>query len=164
MAPNAVEYAEQNLAVHDVWNDVQSNAEAAQTWHEDMARLSSEIRRQREKIADREAQLASDERGKNPEMSGTAFGEHMRIMLRLDPDLIQLRTELLDYQRDYDWAESQERGFRGKLDGGVARLHELGGLLAFYGAAKVAPALERATTPLVQVQHVQHVPSIGDTE
>lgn len=148
---NPVEYAEQSLGVHDVYERAKDFAGSAQAYHEEMANHADDVRRLRERVADQEAHLVTVERGVNAEMSGTAFAEHMKVIVRLNPDLMMLRENLLDAQRDHDWAESQERGFRGKADVEMARLYELGGLLLFYGVAKIGPVLERLSTPVQQV-------------
>ncbi len=136
--PNPVTYAEETLGVHDVYAEcrtrLQGHDEARNIYLDAIAQL----RDLRAAVTTREAEITSDERGEHPEMKITAFKDHLKVVFEADTVHMAYRDEIAIQEIRRDQAESEMRHHELGIRALTARMHELAGLLAFYGAAKEA--------------------------
>lgn len=144
---NPVQYAEQTLGVHTVYDQASALLAEVDGARADVVRTAHELRRLREQLADREADLVTDERVSNPDMSATAFEKHLPVAKQRDPELKKLRAQLIATQYDHDGFEAVVKVLDRKLDVAGARMAELGGLLQFFAAVKNASISVQAPPP-----------------
>ena len=135
---NPVEYAEVELGVHEVWEQASHRLEQ----HEDAKDLYltslRQVRNIKADIRSAEMDLASDERGKFPEMKVTPFRDHMKAAYESDERLSSLRADLAAAESSRDEAKADMDHHSLGVHAMTARMHELAGLLQFYSAAKLA--------------------------
>lgn len=134
--PNAVQYAQDTLGVHDVHNEANAALAALGAAQNTLNAATSEIRSLHEALADRETDLTMAERASNADMSQTAFDKYIKQVVQKDRDHADLRDTLVAAQNRRDDAEAQVRQAEMRIRIATARMEELGGLLAFYAAAK----------------------------
>lgn len=132
----AVGYAETSLNVHAVYEEAQAALGTLRRFMDDSTHLSDWKRRVQEELTDREMMVVSEERAANPDMSQAAFDRHIKIVLQLDGTMIALRGKVLDLQLKLDEANASVAHSEATIRVLTSRMHELGGLLAFYAAAK----------------------------
>lgn len=104
-----------------------------------MTTASTSLRTAREELADFEADFATTVRAENPKISATAFDRMLKVLLQQNDDHREQRRQIIQLQNDLDLAESEVKSVDRQLDVIVARLHELAGLLQFYGARSSRP-------------------------
>lgn len=138
MAKNAVQYAEDDLGVHEVWDEAQRRLNQ----HEDAKNIyltaMRQVRELKEQMRTREMEIVSDERGTNPDMKVTAFREHVKVCFENDADLTDYRSTLAMLESDKDRAKADMDHHALGVQATTARMSELAGLLNFYSAAKAA--------------------------
>src|SRR4051812_33725802 len=94
MANKALLYAEQTLGVHSVYQEASALLKEQDECLTILDKAQDRKRTLADLIADREADLISDERGNHPDISATALDQHIRIVKRRDPALVRLRDEM----------------------------------------------------------------------
>jgi hypothetical protein len=129
-------YAEGTLGVDRVYDSANAALEAMGTAKDRALLASTKRRRLDSNIADREADLASDERASNAELSATAFEKHIKAVFHADEELRDLRAQRDSLVAEYERAEADAEIARMTARVEAARLEELGGLLHFYAAVK----------------------------
>lgn len=136
--PNPVQYAEETLGVHDVWAECRERLaqhDASRTTYLDAV---AQLRDLKAAVQTREAEITSDQRGEHPDMKITAFKEHLKVAFEEDTVHTAYRDEIAEQEIRRDNAESEMRHHELGIRALTARMHELAGLLEFYGAAKRA--------------------------
>jgi hypothetical protein len=133
-----VAYAENTLGVHQVWSAAEQTLADLATAQTAAVNTAAAKRVITEQIADRELEVTNDERSKYTDLSQTAFEKHLRGALQADPQMKELRKNLMEAQRHHDAAEANITQMEYTLRTQVARMEELSGLLNFYAAAKQA--------------------------
>jgi len=137
---NAVQYAEQELGVHKVYEE--ANAFLADLDMQ-MTALDAVLDTRRtldEKISDYEMDLAIEERGKHADHSEAAFARHLKEVLHKDQTLRDLKQERNTAASKASGLELDIEHTKYKIKVRVARMEELNGLLQFYGVAKLTEA------------------------
>lgn len=135
---SAVEYAEQTLKVHALWDEAQKAQADLDNLASELDKAQDQKRALAEKILDRETELLEEEQGKHEKQSATWLKEHMVVQKRKDPVLKDLREKhfaeastLSGLEYDWDVKKTQCRLLE-------ARLLQMGGYLNFLAAAKQA--------------------------
>lgn len=144
MADRAITYAEQNLHVHDVWDEAKEAQRDLREAQKAAVEYAQQKRTLIEAMNERTAQFTAAERGRLSDISATAFEQHLKTALQLDPALMRLRQEYSAAQSQHDLAEASVREAEFRCRMYAARMEELGGLLNFYAATKQA-AVARGT-------------------
>lgn len=134
----AVDYAEQQLGVHSVYEEACNRLDQHTECTAKIADFNIRIRLLKKEIEDAEIQIASDERAKEHGLSKTAFSDHLKEVLKTDSNLRDLRTKLADLEVERSNEELRAKHHSLGLQLSIGRLHELGGLLHFYAATKLA--------------------------
>jgi hypothetical protein len=135
---NAVQYAEEELGVHEVW---QSHNDAI---HNLLVQRSSvdghkaTIRSLKEQMVDREFDLLSDLMNIDPDASATARNQVLKRVSHTDSLMGELRKDLATAESDLATAETVLRVTEAELRGTAARMEQLAGLLRFYAVSKEA--------------------------
>lgn len=148
MSNKALDYAEKNLGVHEVYEDVQRNLNDLDTLYSDLDKAQDRKRQLNEDIADREAELIGEKRGTHADMSDTGFRTRMKEWERSDTKLAELRGQLNSALGEIQGLEYDADLLKLKIKTGSARLEELGGYLHYLAAVKAAarPAQAEKTT------------------
>jgi len=133
-----IRYAEDQLGVHSVYRDAtfaRSNLEAAidEIYKARLRRREAEV-----KLADREMELASEEWGKNPDMSAAKMDQHMKVAKQTDPTCRELREEIFAATTRIEAQETSKALYEADIKIAVSRLQELGGYLNYLAAIKQA--------------------------
>lgn len=136
MSARAIKYAEDQLGVHAVYEQAQANRAVLDKLLAELDKAQDDKRRLAEEIADREAELLIEERGKHSDMSAAAFDQHTKSAKRKDPELKKLReafngslSEIQGLEYDVDMAKVEIRI-------ACSRMEELGGYLNYLAAVK----------------------------
>lgn len=140
---NPVSYAERTLGVHEVYDEAIAAHTALSKALTDYADQAAAIRGMHDAAEQREYTLALELREQFPDMSNAALDRAIKDMRRSDEDLKAIRANLFEAQSLQEQAHAEIEKNKYRLRVLSARLNELGGLLAFYAAAKV----ERRTQP-----------------
>lgn len=135
---NPVQYAEEDLGVHEVWEQAQQRLDQHHQCKTTYLLSLRQIRELKERMRTREMEIVSDERGKFPDMKQTPFRDHIKGAFEDDADLSTLRAGLavLESERDQSKADMDHHALG--VHATTARMSELAGLLNFYSAAKAA--------------------------
>lgn len=141
----ALEYAEQTLGVHSCY-------EAAQAARSDLDEIVTGLDKAQdtrrtlvEEIADREADLLIEERGKHADSSANWMEQHMKTVKRKDEQLSDLRRRLNDAQATIAGLEYDADMVKFQIKIQCARMEELGGYLNYLAAIKQAETLRIQT-------------------
>jgi hypothetical protein len=141
----AVEYAENTLGVHEI-------LAGALKAREDLDKVYTELSEQRDakrlaeqNLADREMELAIEERGRHPEMSQAQMDKHIKAVYFKDETWRRLRDELREMTDALDGMEFDRRIKERDIEIGCARMNELGGYLAYLAAVKNASTAKTTT-------------------
>ena len=135
--PNPVLYAEQELGVHDVWNQAQQRLAQHAAAVAEKASLTTSIRRLKVRMADREAELTSDLIGLHADLkTATERTKAVKDGIQKDSQMRDLRAELDDLESTRDMITADISSHEQGCHVMAARMVELGGLLQFYAAAR----------------------------
>lgn len=136
-----VTYAENTLGVHRVFEEAERRFALHAEASENVTRTQDEIRALKAQVEEREIEIVSDERAKEHGLSKTAFGDHLKEVLREDPDLRALRSKISNLEGMRNDYEQQVKHHQLGVQLASARMQELEGLLSFYAACKLANAV-----------------------
>lgn len=137
-AKNPVTYAEDTLGVHHVWDEAQTRLREHDTAKGAYLAAHAAIRAAELLMADREAEIVNEERGKHPDMKITEFKLHVKTVSQTDPIYAE-HEEIVHAQKAVKETMEQEmRHHELGVRAATARMTELGGLLEFYAASKRA--------------------------
>lgn len=143
MATNPIKYAEQELGVHEVYDRAQAAQQRFAKFIVTLNETNNAIRHIHEMMDDREQEVVAEQRAANPDMSTTAFKEHMKEVVQQDETMRDFRKDLMEKQNSRDTAETSVEAAKYAMRVEAARLNELGGLLNFYAATKYATTQKR---------------------
>src|ERR1700754_502594 len=102
MASKMRTYAEDELGVHEVYEEAQkANAELIDH-NVALAGAKADRRRITEELADREVEIWREARDKHPELSATALDAKSKQERRTDQTMQLLRQALLEFQKRED--------------------------------------------------------------
>jgi hypothetical protein len=136
MSAKALKYAEEKLGVHLVYNESLVYLQDLDEVFSDLDKAQDRRRQLMEQIADREAELLSEERGMRPDMSATGMDQHMKSAKRTDSELRNLRDKLNETISSIQGLELDSDLLKARLKVSTARLNELGGYLHYLAAVK----------------------------
>lgn len=134
--PDSLRYAEKNLGVHRVYEQAKQARLNLEDLYKRLEGYSDEKRGILTAITDREMEIASSERGSNPDMSQAQMDKHLKVVNHNDVALIELKTELGSLLAVTDGCEYDSKLAKADLDISLARLYELGGYFNFLAAVK----------------------------
>lgn len=134
--PNPVDYAEQSLGVHKVYDEAATRLNEHAHLTDEIKALNAKIRQVKESITDRESLIVAQEGGNIAGLSKTAAKEHMKAAFDADDEINRLRGLLADAEAERADADATLRHHALGVQMLTARMQELGGLLEFYAAAK----------------------------
>lgn len=136
----AVGYATKQLGFQTVYDEsVEAEGTLAQALEE--VRLWADKKRNiAELILDRQADLATEERANKAELSATAFEAHMKIAIRQDRNLKELRADLASAAIRHEEAEHKAREAELVIRTRTARMTELGGYFQYLAATALLQA------------------------
>lgn len=135
-----VDYAEDDLGVHEVYEDAQGVNAALGTALDDYKEQAKRIRQANDTIEQREYELAGELKGEQPDISQEALKRAIREAHQTDETLVQMRKVLNSAHGKQEDAHARIEHSKYRLRVLSARMNELGGLLAFLAAAKSAAA------------------------
>lgn len=138
MSAKALDYAEQQLGVHEVYEQARK---ARNDLDECLTRLSEARDKKRDlefRLSDREMEIAADERGRHPDMSQAAMDKHLKQAFAQDDSWRELREQLSKVIGDAEGYEYDKAIHETDIRIAVARLQELGGYFNYLAAVKQA--------------------------
>lgn len=136
MSNKALTYAEENLGVHKVYEEVLADLEALDVLLADLDKAQDRRREVDDEYADREIELISEMRGVHPNMSDTRFKSEFKGWERTDKVLTKLRVELNSVHGDIQGLEFDRSLLVLRIKAKSSRLEELGGYLNYLAAVK----------------------------
>lgn len=145
-ARKALDYAENELGVHQVFEDAQHLAANLDKLLGDLDKAHDTKRALQSAIEDRGYELLSVERGKHHDMSATALDQHMKQVRYRDDAMKQYRSQLDAVTGEIQGLEYDAEMLRLQTKILTARMQELGGYLHYLAAVKEADTLSKATT------------------
>lgn len=132
---NPVEYAENQLGVHAIWQAAESELQTHGKAIEELKACNRRISDLRIQLEDRERDVAN-ETDLSECTSKTAIKETIKAAIESDSAAIKLRKEIATVETDKAAHDLDARHAKYGVELHSARLVELGGLLNFYAAAK----------------------------
>lgn len=138
MSAKALKYAEEQLGVHQVWENVQTYIQDLDGALAELDKAQDRRRELDERYADREVCLIDEMRGVHPNMSDTRFKSEFKGWERSDSTLREIRIELNKVRSEIQGLEYDVDLLRLRIKAGSARLEELGGYLHYLAAVKSA--------------------------
>lgn len=144
MAKNPVVYAEQDLKVHQCYLDAKNVSEEIHIARGELSQHMAAVRHVTEKLSDRESLVTADAFAEAAGESVAARERIAKFALSKDLELRELRQQLIQNRNSVDFFEQMIKARERQLEVEVARMHELGGLLFFYAAVKLADHKETA--------------------
>lgn len=143
----ALQYAETNLGVHACYQAAKDAHEALDDILNALDKAQDNRRILVDDIADREAELLIEERGKHPDQSATWLDQHMKQVKRKDEKLRDLRSMMNEAQARISGLEYDVDIQKHRIKIETARMEELGGYLHYLAAIKQAETLTKTTKP-----------------
>lgn len=137
-------YAE-NMGVHAVYEAAQ---EARRRWEQarnDLAVLRSERRNIDQRLTDREFEILSDERGRNPASSVAALERQVKSLVNSDAVHRAMRHEHDRLSSDIEATETVVHMAKIDIEIATARMQELGGYLSYLAELKRAETAAATT-------------------
>lgn len=135
-ALKALKYAEEQLGANSVFEAAQHMRDEVELFGNELVELRHKKRELDASLVDREMILASEERGKHPEMSATAMEAHMRRVKNNDDEHREIRDLINITLRKIDNGEHQKTLKELDVKIAVSRLQELGGYFVYLAAIK----------------------------
>lgn len=147
MASKMRTYAENELGVHEVYEEAQkANAELIDQ-NIALVGVKADRRRITEEITDREVAIWREARDRNPELSATALDAKSKQERRTDPTMQHLRQALLEFQKREDDLEFKVKACQNRITIATARMTQLGGYFNFLVKIMEQNAVAQSTTP-----------------
>lgn len=136
MTNKALVYAEDNLGVHTVLQTAEQARAALDNVYTELSKAGDSKRDLHDRITDLEWLIASEERGKHPDMSAAAMEKHLKVAYSKNDDHRELRDQLRKATGDVEGLEYDARILEYDIKIAVARMTELGGYLNYLAAVK----------------------------
>jgi hypothetical protein len=135
---NGVKYAEETLAVHTVYGDAQAFTEALASQRKRAVELRAGRRYHEDLLEDRSFELLEEVRASDPAASHAATERKHKELVHTDDKCRFERKMLAALAQELDECETEIAQARTGIDICTARMHELGGYLAYLAALKNA--------------------------
>jgi hypothetical protein len=135
-ALKALDYAENKLGVHLVYEDAIKQRDFLDKLITEISEARDKKRGLEASITDREFEIIGDERSKHADLSVAAMDKHLKQAFHADPSLQRLRTEHLAVVNDLDGLELDRSVLETDIRIAVARMTELGGYLQYLAVIK----------------------------
>lgn len=135
-ALKALRYAEDQLGVHTVYDDAKKKYAELDDVLSLLATAKDTKRDLEFRLADREQELAISEYSKHPDMAQTRMDKHIKQTLYQDDTWRELREQIGKANSDIEGFEFDRSAIDVELKVGIARMHELGGLLQYLAVIK----------------------------
>lgn len=135
-ALKALQYAEDQLGVNQVYEMACGHLEDLDVSTSDLDKALDRKRELEEKYADAEVDLINEKRGLHPDISDTKFRQELKVWEREDDALNQLRIDLNSVKSEIQGLEFDLSIIKARIQVGSARLVELGGYLNYLTAVK----------------------------
>ena len=132
----ALDYAEQVLGVHSVYEEAKAARVELQSALDSLTGARMRKREYESALADREFELVTEERGKHPDMSVSGMEAHMRRIKNEDDACRELREQLMMVSAQIDAYETSKALAEADIKITASRLQELGGYLEFLAVIK----------------------------
>jgi len=137
-ALKALTYAEEQLGVHTVYNEVLAKRNDLDEVLSEISELRDKKRSLQMSLEDKEMAVAADEWGKHPDMAVSRMEKHVKVAFSNDGEIRGMREELAKVSGDIEGREFDRDMLETDIKIAVARLHELGGYLQYLAAIKTS--------------------------
>lgn len=136
MTAKALVYAENDLGVHKVYEESQAAHGYLVQAREQLAAKHAHKRDLVDRLTDREMVVASDERGKHPDMSQAGMDKHVKVAYNADGDIRTYRDQIRALLFEIDVLEQDISNIEYKIKIALARMNELGGYFNYLAVVK----------------------------
>jgi hypothetical protein len=153
----ALEYAEQQVGVHKVWEEAQVHAAYLSELRTQLAHMRHAKAVHEDAYQTAEYEFITDTRAQLAEMSQTAFDKAIKAAVHKEPSLRSMRADLARESLNIELTEANVARARVDIEIATARLTELGGYFAYLAAIKEAETRMKYP-PATAVQ----IPSVED--
>lgn len=157
MSAKALRYAEENLGVHVVWENVQTYLQDLDELLAELDKAHDRKRQLNEDYADREVELVHEMRTAHVSMTDTRFKSEWKGWERTDKSLGTIRVELNKVLSEIQGLEYDTDLLKLRIRSSSARLEELGGYLHYLAAVKTAARKQ------TQAETVDEIPEREET-
>jgi hypothetical protein len=134
----AIQYAEGNLGVHQVFERVEQQLGDLDSTLVELDKAQDRKRDLNENYADREVELIEEMRTVHVSYSDTRFNAEMKNWKRQDSRLMQINAEVNKVLSEIQGLEYDADLLKLRIRAGSARMEELGGYLHYLAAVKQA--------------------------
>jgi predicted nucleic acid-binding Zn-ribbon protein len=138
VSAKALKYAEETLRVHAVHNEALAARATLEETLDELKTVRDKRRDLEFRIADCEQEVASDERGRHPDMSATAMEKHLKAALYKTDSWRNLREQLSKVIGDIEGLEHDKHLADTDIKIAISRMGELGGYLSYLAEVKRA--------------------------
>lgn len=135
---NAIQYAEDTLGVHAVYERCQSLRDSLTIKVGELAGLRHKKRESEAMLSDLEFELISEQAAIHSDLSQTAFNAHMKMFLSKDTTMRELRKVIREKQAHIDEVEGIKSVLEADIRIESSRMTELGGYFQYLAAVKLA--------------------------
>lgn len=139
----ALEYAEDRLGVHKVFEEAQVLAARLAELRESVVTMRADKARAEDAYQTAEYAFVSDQRAQLFEMSQTAFDKAIKAAVHNEPSLRALRADLAQRSTNLEMQEAAVSRARVDIEIATARMAELGGYFAYLAALKNAETAQK---------------------
>jgi len=136
--PSPVDYAEQNLGVHKVYEDALAAHKEYDAIISDLDRCTDKRRNLDLELETREVAKLVATRQMHPDWSKTAVNDYQKEARHNDPEIMRVKRELNSLNGEIAGLEADAKVQEFLLNAYTARMNQLGGYLTFLAACKNA--------------------------
>jgi hypothetical protein len=141
----ALQYAEDTLGVHQVYEATIQNLKDLDTLLADLDKAHDRKRELNEQFADREVELIEEMRTVHVSYSDTRFNAEMKSWKRQDSKLMMVNAEINKVLSEIQGLEYDADLLKLRIRTGTSRMEELGGYLHYLAAVKATTSTTPAT-------------------
>jgi hypothetical protein len=147
-AVKALRYAENSLKVHEVYTQALVSRDNLDKTLTDLSEVKDKKRDIEIRLQDVELEVASEERGKHPDMSQAQMDKHLKMKLHDNTDARGYREQLVKIVSDLDGLEFDKTMHETDIKIAVSRMQELAGYLQYLAAIKQSEIARLASETL----------------
>jgi hypothetical protein len=135
-ASEAIKYAEETLGVHAAFAASQTARDSLDKTLTALSETRDSLRDKEFLLSDREMEVASDERGKHPDMSAAGMEKHLKIALNNDDAVREFREQIARIRSDIEGLEYDKHIHEVDIKIACARMEELAGYFNYLAVVK----------------------------
>lgn len=136
MAAKALQYAEETLGVHQIYEETQTRLELLDETLAELDKAQDRKRDLNERYIDREVELIDEMRSVHVSYSDTRFNSEMKLWKRKDAFLMSIQVDVNKVLSEIQGLDYDIEMMKLRIRAGCSRMEELGGYLHYLAAVK----------------------------